>query len=351
MPKLQFKGPLKYQVSSFLTLNRALISTYARHLFGQKMEPSWDAKIEMGIRFWRHQFTKAMAQPDMTAGRALFNSLVTLTDDVYDVTVEECAQAKGHWFHPASVTSKATLLYLHGGGYTFNGPISTRFASMLAHHTQARLFMPQYRMTPEHPHPAQAEDAFRAWQHLTTSVPEDRIAVLGDSAGGHMALMLLQALKENGAAQPALCIGLCPWTDIGARGDSLFKNDQYDLVQGWMAVRFGEWLDPNGRFGRSALSPMSYDFSGLAPIYIQSGGREILHDMICDFAAVQSTHGADLMLDVWPDMPHNFQAYDSMKTSSSEALARIGTVVKASVGGNTSVPRSHATTVVSGRFS
>lgn len=350
MARIRFTGPMTHRFVSFLALTRAMLSTYARRAVGHRMEPSWDAHIEMGIRFWRHQFTKALAQSDMKKGRAIFNSLLTETDDVYDVSVEDCASPSGSWLHPRTLNSNATLLYLHGGGYSFNGPISARFASMLSHHSQARLFMPHYRLTPEHPHPSQAEDALTAWQYLTRKTPAEKIVVVGDSAGGHMALMLLQTLKSEGLPQPALCIGLCPWTDIGARGDSLYGNDAFDLVQGWMALRFGDWLDPEGKYGREKLSPISYNYSGLAPLYLQTGAREILHDMICDFARLQADTGADLILDVWPDMPHNFQAYDSMKHSSSDALIRIRQAIEASTGGDAIFATSKRTTITSGKY-
>ena len=71
--------------------------------------------------------------------------------------------------------------------------------------------------------------------------------------------------------------------------------------------------------------------SGLAPIYLQAGGREILRDMIVEFAETQKAKGADVTLDLWPDMPHDFQAYDSLKESSAMALARIAETVQAFV--------------------
>jgi acetyl esterase/lipase len=205
--------------------------------------------------------------------------------------------------------------------------MSKRFAAMLAHHCGARLFAPDYRLTPEHPHPAQAEDALAAWRYVAGSTPPEKLVVIGDSAGGHMALTLLQSLRAQGLPQPALCIGLCPWTDIGNRGASITTNDRYDVVQGWMARRFGEWLDPEGRHGRAALSPIAQDYKGLAPIYLQAGGREVLCDMIRDFATAQAEHGADVLLDIWLDMPHDFQAFDTEKQSSTEALSRIRSAV------------------------
>ena len=348
MSKIRFSGPFRHRLSSFLAINKIALRTYARHLFGRRMEPSWGTDIEIGIRFWRQQFTRAMACDDMDDGRKLFDSLQMESDDHYAVTVHDQAEPKGRWHRPVETSGDGVLLYLHGGGYTFHGAMSHRYASMLAHHNSMALFAPDYRLTPEHPHPAQAEDALAAWNYVTAHTPADRVVIIGDSAGGHMALTLLQTLKAKGLPQPALCVGLCPWTDIGARGTSLHENDAYDLVQGWMALRFGEWLDPGNRYGREALSPISHNYAGLAPLYLQAGGREILRDMILDFAEVQRANGADVMLDLWPDMPHEFQAYDSFKASSRAALTRIRLAVRSHLDGGGTLPPADGVTVTSG---
>lgn len=86
---------------------------------------------------------------------------------------------------------------------------------------------------------------------LDPVVAADKLVVIGDSAGGHMALTLLQRLQAEGLPQPALCIGLCAWSDIGDCGASLSGTDRFNLVQGWMALQFGKWLDPDGRYARS----------------------------------------------------------------------------------------------------
>lgn len=349
MAKIRFNGPFLVRLSSFLLLGRMAAKTYLRHAFRQRLEPSWDVQTETGIRFWRHQFSRAMKQADMRKGREIFDSLQTDSDDVYDVTVEKCEAPSGNWYHPVSPQSAAAVLYFHGGGYAFNGPVSERFAAMFAHHTKAHLFAPSYRLTPEHSHPAQAEDALAAWRYVTTKIPAEQIVVMGDSAGGHMALMLLQTLKRERLPQPALCIGLCPWTDIGDRDDSLHANDHYDLVQGWMALQFGEWLDGDGQFGREVLSPIFYDFAGLAPLYLQAGGREIMRDMIRDFAEVQAANNAKVMLDIWQDMPHNFQAYDSLNTSATQALHRIREAISAHVGERTATMSQEKVTAVASK--
>lgn len=331
MSKLIFSGPLSLRLRSLSTLSRIALATSIRHATGRRMAPDWDISLETGIRFVRHQFTDAMTGMSIERGRLLFDSIEPRSDDVYDVTTEESTSPTGHWYHPAKRKSDAVLLYFHGGGYAFHGKVSRRFAAMLAHHVGASVFAPDYRLTPEHPHPAQADDALAAWTHLTGLVPPKRIAIIGDSAGGHMGLMLLQTLKKHGAPQPAVCVGLCPWTDIDNHSPSMRDNDRYDLVQGWMAQMFGEWLDPQGKYGREALSPVFQDYAGLAPIYLQVGGREVLRDMVIEFAQAQKANRADITLDVWDDMPHEFQAYDSLKASSAMALKRLVKTVHAHV--------------------
>ncbi len=343
MPGIKFSGPLSLRLSGFFALNKIAVSTYARRLRGKKVIQSWDANLEIGVKFWVHQFTKAMQAQDMIRGRLILDSVQTETPDIYAVDCKHQLNPKGDWYIPHHRTSDATVLYLHGGGYTFHGAMSKRFAAMLAHHIGAPVFAPDYRLTPEHPHPAQAEDAMEAWRYVTSRSAPEKTVVIGDSAGGHMMLMLLLAINDAGLAQPALGIGLCPWTDIGDRGNSMTGNDPSDLVQGWMAIKFGEWLDPMGRFGRKALSPISYDFSGLAPLYLQAGGREVLRDMILDFASIQAANGADIMLDLWPDMPHDFQLMDSTRADSTAALKRITQMVKAHVDGTEEVTKGTMT--------
>lgn len=346
MPNINYSGPLSLRLRSFASLYRIALTTYFRHAMGRRIAPDWDANLEIGIRFVRHQFTTAMNGSDITRGRLLFDSIQFHTDDVYDVTTKISTSPKGTWYIPDTRKSDAVLLYLHGGGYTFHGGVSKRFAAMLAHHTGATLFAPDYRLTPEHPHPAQAEDALAAWKHVVETNPSRKSVVIGDSAGGHMSLMLLQTLKAQGLEQPALCVGLCPWTDIDSHSPSMRDNDYYDLVQGWMAQKFGVWLDPEGKHGREALSPMYQDFAGLAPMYLQAGGREVLRDMIVEFTETQKAKGADVTLDVWKDMPHVFHAYDTLKVSSSEALSRIVGTIHSHVDGKEAVPALAGTTVI-----
>ena len=62
--------------------------------------------------------------------------------------------------------------------------------------------------------------------------------------------------------------------------------------------------------------------------YLQAGGREVLRDMIVEFAKTQRAKGADVSLYVWDYMPHDFQAYDTLKASSTDALSNIVSAIE-----------------------
>lgn len=290
------------------------------------LAPGWSLDFEIGNLFWRGQFKRALAMSHIREARAYFDSLQIWTDEHYEVVRRSSppGSPKGVWVSVPAPAMDATLFHLHGGGYAFYSKISDRFADMLASLLDARLFVADYRLTPEHPHPAQIEDAVAAYRFvLSSGVDPKRLVIIGNSAGGHLTLMTLAALRDLGLPQPALAVGLCPWTDIGERGPSLTANDKYDFVQGYMAVEFGRWLVGSTGATRQALSPIYQSYAGLAPIYLQGGGREVLIDMIRDFARELIRQNCDATLDVWPEMTHDFQAHGLMRPESTQAIARI----------------------------
>jgi len=339
MSKIYFKGKLKYRLQSYLTLSKISIEVLIKRIFQRPLNSAWPILFEIGVFFWRNQFNRAFAFKDIKEGRAYFDSLITTTGESFPVIAEPIKpnEPVGEWYKLSEGQSDVHALYLHGGGYTFRSEVSVNFAKSLTALLGVNLFMPHYRLSPENPHPAQLEDAVRAYKYmLEKGIEPKRIFFIGDSAGGHLVLMLLQELKKQNLPRPFLSIPLCPWTDIGDRGASLFGNDKYDLVQGYMALKFGEWLQGETNYTREQLSPICHDYTKLGPIYIQAGGKEVLVDMICEFAQKLKTEGAEVMLDVWPEMTHNFQMHGLTHPDSKEAFKRLNEVIKLKANGDKS---------------
>lgn len=326
MPKTFVQGKFSHRLRSSLNLLGTSLEVLFRRTIGKPLVPEWSISFEIGTLFYRRQFNQAFAMKSIAESRAYFDSLYTVIDPLPDVEVIENqpGQPKGSWVLPIKPASSITMLYFHGGGYSFNAAVTQHFVSMLAQVLNVKTFSLDYRLTPEHPHPAQIEDAVAAYRYLLNrGIDHKAIVVAGDSAGGHLALMTLIALKSSGLPQPALAIALSPWTDTGKRGKSLFGNDRFDMVQGYQTQQYSEWLKGGNIFTDEELSPMHQDYRATAPIYIQAGSHEILVDMIRDFAKKLTKDQLPVRLDVWQNMTHEFHAYGHTIPESKQALERI----------------------------
>lgn len=326
MSKTILQGSPSHRLRSLVVLLSSTVGVMLRRAAGKPLVPKWSMQFEAATLFYRRQFNHAFDLNDIEQARRYFDSLVMLADAHPRVRVRPALAGEplGDWMTPEACRSRMTMLYLHGGGYAFYPQATRHFITMMAQWLNLPIFALDYRLTPEHAHPAQLVDALAAYRYLLDKgVDPERLVVAGDSAGGHLCLMMLAALKKAHLPQPALAIGMSPWTDIGLRGASQFGNDRYDLVQGYQTVLYGQWLSGGSGLSVDELSPMGQDYSDVAPIYLQAGGKEILVDMIRDFAGLARSQGASVRLDVWPQMVHEFHAYGDLLPESRQAISRL----------------------------
>ena len=217
------------------------------------------------------------------------------------------------------------ILYCHGGGYTSgNLGYSRVLSSKLAHVTGYEVLSFEYRLAPEHPYPAAVEDAVAAWDHLMYLGYGARdVVVAGDSAGGNLALVLCQRLREQRRCLPASLILMSPWTDMTASGRSYTERARLDpmLTMDYIqAVREAyapgmDWSDPS-------LSPLFADFSGFPPVLIQAGTHEILLSDSVRLRDRLVRAGIPCRLEVWNGLWHVFQMFPMKK--ANEAMESIG---------------------------
>jgi acetyl esterase/lipase len=244
------------------------------------------------------------------------------------VTIEPVAgPVRGDWFTPRAGASDVVVLYLHGGAYVYYSKGHEGLIAQAALASGARTFALDYRLTPEHPYPAQLEDAVAAYVWLLESgVSPRRLIVMGDSAGGNLTLALLLKLRELKLPPPAGAVPLCPWTDPGNKispFEEMAKNDPYDWPQSRMVTRWAGWFCGQAPADDPIVAPIYADMTGLPPIYIQAGGVEILYDQIARFVERAQAQEADVKLDTWPTMNHDFQAYGGQLPQSREAWEKI----------------------------
>lgn len=231
------------------------------------------------------------------------------------------------WCRPKGVPADSVVLYFHGGGYVLQSAQSHRkLTSHLALQGNRNVLSVNYRLAPEHPHPAAIEDAMRAYKWLLAKgYAASRIAVSGDSAGGGLSLALLLAAKRDGVAQPAGAVVFSPWVDLVGTGDSMDSKAGVDLmVQRHALQLMASMFVAGGSFEDPLAAPLHGDFSGVAPLYIQVGGDETLLDDSTRIATKAAHAGVPVRLEVFPEMQHVFQAAVGMIPEATDAVAKAG---------------------------
>lgn len=279
----------------------------------------------------------AFAMSDANEARLYLDSVVLKSAELARVSITASTDDKvrGSWFVAKNGEPRVTLLYLHGGGYSF---YPKTYASLIASITLAarsKTFALDYRLSPEHRFPLQLEDALAAYRWLlNTGVNADNLVVAGDSAGANLTLALLQSVRDQGLPAPALAIALSPATDfvtpidLGGRA-SITANAEFDWIRKDMLVTWADWFCRPEQRRDPLVSPINADLSGLPPIYIQAGRAEILYDSIQAFADHARTQGANVVLESWDDMNHDFQMFGHLAPQSVQAFRRIGEVIDA----------------------
>ena len=112
---------------------------------------------------------------------------------------------------------------------------------------------------------------------------------------------------------------------------SLRENEGWDWIDPGMLERWADWFCSPVQRRDPLVSPIYADLRGLPSIYMQAGGAEILCDSIQTFADCAQSQGANVVLESWATMNHDFQMFGYYAPQSKKALQRIGEVVEANL--------------------
>jgi acetyl esterase/lipase len=179
---------------------------------------------------------------------------------------------------------RGVLVYLHGGSYV-TGPVrgQWRWLSALTRAAGVASVMVDYRLAPEHPHPAALDDVTAALQSLQSAqeLRPGSWALVGDSAGGALALVASPTLIAAGRPGPAALVLCAPWVDLSLSNPRLADTEPVDPV---LSRRF---LRPSAAayagatpLDHPALSPVNGELAGLPPVHLGTGTRDMLaHDV------------------------------------------------------------------------
>lgn len=231
------------------------------------------------------------------------------------------------WIDAPESDQRRVLIYYHGGGYVSGGLASHGlFVAKLARQGRCRVLFVDYRLAPEHPFPAALDDALAAWTWAQKeTMAGTRFFMGGDSAGGGLALAVIELLQAREESLPERVLLISPWVDLSQASGSHRSNDAMDSVMSSHALSKMAKLylkDADPRDPRA--SPIHGALRAMPPTLIQYSTHEVLRDDAIKVAALLRDGGTKVIEESWPNMPHVFQLFwiFPQATSATRSLAQ-----------------------------
>jgi monoterpene epsilon-lactone hydrolase len=267
---------------------------------------------------------------ELRAGFEAIASMFPVDADIKREAVD-AGGVKAEWVSAPDAEVGRAVLYLHGGGYVI-GSINTHrsLAANLSRASKARVLVIDYRLAPEHPHPAAVDDSVAAYRWmLGQGLKPAGIAVAGDSAGGGLTVATLVAIRDAKLPLPAAGVCLSPWVDLEGIGGSMTTKADVDPVVQKAGIEQMAAAYLGGKDPRTPLAaPLYADLTGLPPLLIQVGTAETLLDDASRLAERARTAGVAVNYEPSEDMIHVWHLFASMLDEGRQAIDRIGEFVR-----------------------
>ncbi|WP_107654174.1 alpha/beta hydrolase [Nocardia suismassiliense] len=239
-------------------------------------------------------------------------------------------RAMGEWVGAVPRPGQSLIYYLHGSGYVGCSPATHRgLVSELARRLDRSAFTLRYRRAPEHRFPAAHDDVLNGYLWLLEQghAAQD-IVLMGDSAGGHMALGLCVQLRELGLPQPKAVVGFSAlvdstWTLADAR-----RAEVKDAFMSFtLATRMTGLYTGTAHFDDPRLNVAAHVGPDLPPMLLQAGASEMLSADAEHYGAAQRAAGGRCEVQLWPGMFHVFQVGHRVMPEARAALTEVARFV------------------------
>ena len=254
-------------------------------------------------------------------------------------------EMSGEWITAKNNDPDKRILYIHGGAFTVGSAMSHRaITAKLAELTGASVCAINYRLMPENPRKASVEDSRDAYKWILENGPDGpfsvkKLCVSGDSAGGNLALSLLQWARGEGLRPADAAVPLSPLIDSTFSGPSIKTNLNSDHMlrpmigslanTPRMLLLWGSWKALGYSPSSPVISPIFGDLTNLPPTLIQVSSTEILYDDARRYTTKAKRAGSEVKLQSWSHMCHVWQIFDQMVPESTDALKEIAKFLKA----------------------
>ncbi len=246
-------------------------------------------------------------------------------------------------FHPTDGNNFPAVIYGHGGGWVLGSPEThDDMCAELADAAQCAVLLMDYRLAPEHPHPAQLEDSLKVWRWVREKgaahgLNPMRIIAAGDSAGGQMSAALAITLRDLGLPQLAGMVLIYPVLGADMQTQSYVRNANApclsrDEMMFYLESFLGAEGSPNWR-DEKAVPNLLRDASGLPPTFITVAAHDPLHDDGVIFHEKLLAAGVASTLRREPQLAHSYMRARHHSVPAMESFKAIGKALRVMASG------------------
>jgi len=225
---------------------------------------------------------------------------------------------------PDGIEGNRHIIYFHGGAYIFQGNIMQRkLVEYIATHSQSTISYIDYPLVPENTYRETFEMVRLSYITLLKLHPEDEFMLMGDSAGGGLALAFAQfLLKQNPDIQPLKTVLFSPWLDITMKHPDIKALEDIDKILPLKGlVEIGEKYAGGDNPQHYLLSPIYGEFEKLGETIIFYGTNEILYpdckklrdEVVCD--------NTNFTFYEFPSMPHDWVIFPIIEARQALDIA------------------------------
>jgi len=270
--------------------------------------------------------------PDRKSMSDNFEAMVPIPVGSSITPISDCP-VPSLWVRGPGVTSdvkSGVVLYFHGGGYSlgdarmYNGMTST-----VSRDINLPLLFVEYPLAPETLFPGSVASCLSVYQWLieVQGVDPKRVVLAGDSAGGGMVLLVLQALGRKGLRFPGGAVAISAWSDLSGSGESFSTMEEFDVMLTGLQLR--SYYITGGLVSLQSpyVSPLFGNFTGFPRLMVIVGQNEILLSDSLRVAARARAAGVDVHLEVGPHMCHVYPILGDMFPEAAEGRAQMSAFI------------------------
>ena len=203
--------------------------------------------------------------------------------------------------------SEKTILYFHGGAYVAEATQQHwHFLEKLVNDTKATVIMPDYPLTPKYTYKDVLKMIEPVYKETLIKVGAENLIVMGDSAGGGMALGLIEKLSQSNVEMPSKTILISPWLDTtmsNSKIDEVQKNDK-DLNKEKLYLAGVSYARDLKNEEEYFINPINGKLSKLKNIVIFTGTYDILNPDCHILQEKAQKDGVNIEIKEYEQAPH-----------------------------------------------